>query len=205
MNSVDLRWFKGVVSFASLLAFIMLGGCSTNPTLTVAPEDWTYESKAISISVRATADLNSVSGRPHALALALYQLSDTNTFTGMTTTREGTIELLNKGKIDSTVVQFTRVIIQPGETKKIEIDRAQTAQHLGVVAGYNSLNPALDVRLFSIPMVPSDRGLVDKMLASTSLIADEAKAKPGKLYLSVELEGQGTRSMKDVTAKYVED
>ncbi len=98
-----------------LMALVLASGCSSSPTLTVDPEDWTYESKAISIDVRATADLNSVSERPHALALAIFQLNDTNTFTGLTTTREGTVELLGKGKIDSTVAQFTRVIIQPGE------------------------------------------------------------------------------------------
>jgi type VI secretion system VasD/TssJ family lipoprotein len=183
----------------------VLSACSSNPTLTVDPEGWTYEAKAISLEIRATADLNSVAERPHALALAIYQLSDTNTFTGLTTTKEGTVELLNKGKIDLTVVQYTRIIVQPGEKKTLSLDRAQTAKFIGVVAGYQELNPALDVRVFPIPMVPNKRGIVDKLLVSTSLIADEAKATPGKLFLSVELEGQGTRRMKDVTKERLED
>ena len=205
MNTVASRRLKYQLVIITLTIVFVLTGCSSTPTLTVDPEDWTYESKAISIDVRATADLNSLSERPHALALAIFQLNDTNTFTGLTTTREGTIELLSKEKIDSTVAQFTRVIIQPGEKKLLTLDRAQTAQYVGVVAGYHSLNPALDVRLFPIPMVPSDRGIVDKVLVAASLIADEAKAKPGKLYLNIELEGQGTRKMKDVSEEKYND
>lgn len=180
-------------------------GCASNTKLTVDPESWKYESKSISISVRATADLNAVSERPHALALSVFQLSDTNTFTGLATTREGAIELLNKGKIDSTVAQYTRIIIQPGEKKLITLDRAQTAKYIGIISGYHQLDPSLDVKVFEIPVVPSKRGLVDKMLVATTLIADEAKAIPGKIYLNIELDGQATRRMVDVTKEMSEN
>jgi len=188
--------FKVVLMAA---ATTLMCGCSSNPKLTVDPQSWTYESKSISISVRATADLNAVSERPHALSLSVFQLSDTNTFTGLATTRDGAIELLNKGKIDSTVAQYTRIIIQPGEKKLITLDRAQTAKYIGIISGYHQLDPSLDVKVFEIPVVPSKRGLVDKMLVASSLIADEAKALPGKIYLNIELDGQATRRMVDVT------
>ena len=191
-------WLTGIVV---TVAIATLSGCSSNPTLTVAQEGWAYENKAIYISVRATADLNEVSERPHALALSVFQLSDTNTFTGLSTTRDGAIELLDKGKIDSTVAQYTRIIIQPGEKKLISLDRAQTAKYVGIIAGYNQLDPSLDVHLFQIPVVPSKRGLVDKALAASTLIADEAKGLPGKLYLNIELDGQTTRRMVDVTSQ----
>ncbi len=196
MNRLYYYWFSYV--FVAVISTV-LSACSTDPMLTVSQDGWTYENKAISISVRSSADLNEVSERPHALSLSVFQLSDTNTFAGLSTTRDGAIELLDKGKIDSTVAQFTRIIIQPGEKKLIKLDRAQTAKYVGIIAGYNQLDPTLDVHLFQIPVVPSKRGLVDKALAASSLIADEAKGLPGKLYLNIELDGQATRRMVDVT------
>lgn len=204
MHMLNSKYYR-YVGCVVVLFIAALTGCSSKPILTVEPDSWVYESKAISISVRATADLNAVSERPHALAISIFQLSDTNTFTGLSTTRDGAIELLDKGKIDSTVAQHTRVVIQPGEKKLITLDRAQTAKYVGIIAGYHQLDPSLDVRVFQIPAIPSKRGLVDKVLVASTLIADEAKALPGKLYLNIELDGQATRRMVDVTKEMSEE
>jgi type VI secretion system VasD/TssJ family lipoprotein len=175
--------------------------CSSTPTeLTVAPEDWVYEDRAITITVKAPSDLNSVSGRPHSLALGVFQLNDPNTFTGLSVTREGAVQLMQKGRIDDTVSNFTIVNVRPGERKKVYLNRAQSAQYVGIIAGFFELNPKNDVKLFPIPLKAQKRGLVEKGLAAVSLISDEAKASPDELLIFVELGRTGSKQIVSYTA-----
>jgi len=175
-----------IIWLAALTAILL--ACSTTPTeLSIEPDAWVYEKRAIQITVKAPADLNSVSGRPHSLALGVFQLSDPNTFSGLAETKEGAVELLQKGRIDDTVVNFTLVNIQPAEERKLSLNRAQTAQYLGVIAGYYDLNPKKDVKVFAIPLRALKRGLVEKSLVTLSLMADEAKAVPDKIMVYAEL------------------
>lgn len=179
----------------------MVTACSSTPTeLTVAPDDWVYEDRAISITVKAPSDLNSVSGRPHSLALGVFQLNDPNTFTGLSATREGAVQLMQKGRIDDTVSNFTIVNIRPGERKKVYLNRAQSAQYVGIIAGFFELNPNNDVKLFPIPMKAQKRGLVEKGLAAVSLISDEASASPDTLFVYAELGRTGSKQIISYTA-----
>ncbi len=180
----------------------MVTACSSTPTeLTVAPEDWVYEERAITITVRAPSDLNSVSGRPHSLALGVFQLNDPNTFTGLSVTREGAVQLMQKGRIDDTVSNFTIVSVRPGERRKVYLNRAQSAQYVGIIAGFFELNPKNDVKLFPIPVKAQKRGLVEKGLAAVSLISDEAKASPDELLIYAELGRTGSKQIVSYTAE----
>ncbi len=173
-------------------------GCSSTPTeLTVDPDDWTYEKRAISVSVKAPADLNSVSGRPHSLAIGVFQLSDPNTFSGLSVTVEGAVELLQKGQIDETVANFSLINVRPGEHKKITLNRTQSAQYIGVIVGYYKLNPSKDIKVFPIPLRAQERGLVEKGLAALTLISDEAKAYPDKLSIYIDLGRSSTKQLTD--------
>lgn len=182
-----------------LLLLMMFSACATAPELTVELDDWIFERKAINIEIEASADLNVRSGRPHALLLGIFHLNDRTTFDQFTATRKGTIDLLNKGKIDETVAFYQRIPILPGEHKVIWIDRAQTAQFIGIIAGYYQLDENLDTRVFDVPIEPTKRGLVEKLLVGLQLIANEAKARPSRLYINIDLGRLGTRDMKDIT------
>jgi len=185
---VILKILQLIKVFVVATYAVMLIACSTAPTeLSIEPDAWVYEKRAIQITVKAPADLNSVSGRPHSLALGIFQLSDPNTFSGLAETKDGAVELLQKGRIDDTVVNFTLVNVQPGEERKLSLNRAQTAQYLGVIAGYYDLNPKKDVKVFAIPLRALKRGLVEKSLVTLSLMADEAKAVPDKIKVYAEL------------------
>ena len=189
---IDVRYW-----LLSACAVILIS-CSSTPTeLTVDEDDWIYEKRAITLSIKAPADLNSVSGRPHALAIGVYQLNDPNTFSGLSVTREGAVELLQKGQIDESVANFKLINVRPGEQKKVSLARAQTAQYVGFIVGFYQLNPAKDVKVFSIPLRAQERGIVEKGLASLALISDEAKAFPGKLNVYIDLGRTGTRQMTD--------
>ena len=187
---------REMLRYLLLLVPLVLAACSSAPTeLTIEDDDWVYEDRAITITVKAPSDLNSVSGRPHSLALGVFQLNDPNTFTGLSTTMEGAVQLLQKGRIDDTVANFTIVNIRPGEQRRVLLNRAKTAQYVGVIAGYFELNPKNDVELFPIPLKAVQRGLIEKGLVALSLMSDEAKALPDKLHVYVEL---GRTSSKQI-------
>ena len=177
---------------------LLVTGCSSTPTeLSVEEEKWTYEVRAINLVLRAAADVNSVSGRPHSIAVGVFQMNDPNTFSGLSVTPEGAVELMQKGKIDETIVDFRLLTMRPGEQKKVSISRAQTAKSIGIIAGYYRLNPKTDAKIFPIPIRAIPRGLVEKTLAWASLVSDEAKAVPGKLNVIVDL---GRTSAKQIVA-----
>ncbi|BCE02877.1 type VI secretion system lipoprotein TssJ [Marinicellulosiphila megalodicopiae] len=161
--------------------------CASITQLTVPDEEWKFEQGAISITIEAPSDLNAISGRPHALTLGVFQLSDPNTFQALSTEQSGAIELLSKGRIDDTIVDFRRIIVQPGEDRVDVFSRAQNSKYIGIIAGYYDLNAAQDVELFPIPCKSSGRGIVEEVLASLTLIADEAKAKPDKIFIDINL------------------
>jgi type VI secretion system VasD/TssJ family lipoprotein len=199
---IDIRWIKfkviHVIKWWYLLPLVAFAGCSSTPTeLTVDPDDWVYEKRAIKLSIKAPADLNSLSGRPHSLAIGVFQLSDPNTFSGLSVTTEGAVELLQKGQIDETVASFSIINIRPGEQKKVTLNRTQSAQYLGLIVGYYNLNPTNDVKVFPIPLRAQERGLVEKGLAALTLISDEAKAYPDKLNVYIELGRASTRQITD--------
>ncbi len=191
-----------MIKLRNILQWIVIGtllsGCAGKPVLEVAAEDWVYEDRAITIQVDSPADLNAISGRPHSLVIGLFQLSDPNTFDGLTATQQGAIELLNKGKIDDTVSNFTRVIVQPGESKTAVYSRSQGAKFVGLIVGYFGLNPELDVRVIEIPEKAAKRGAVDLVLANLGLVANEAKAVPDKLYVRVSLGRDETKKIETV-------
>lgn len=170
--------------------------CSSTPTeLVVEEEEWIYEVRAINLVIKAAADVNSVSGRPHSIAIGVFQMNDPNTFSGLAVTREGAVELLQKGQIDESIVNFQLINLRPGEQKKVSISRAQTAKHIGVIAGYFKLNPKTDIKLFPIPVRAIKRGVIEKALAFAALIADEAKAIPGKLNVFIDLGRTGSKQI----------
>ncbi len=188
-----------VTVFIILVSSFLLASCSSEPTeLTVEEDKWVYEIRAINLVARASADLNSVRGRPHSLALGIYQMSDPNTFRGLSVSMEGAVELLQKGQIDESIVNFQQINIRPGEQKKVSISRAQTAKYIGVIAGYFKLNPKTDIQIFPIPLRPIKRGIVESALAFATLISDESKAIPGKLNLYVDLGRTGSKQIISV-------
>ena len=186
-----------ILKWCCLLLLMLASACSSTPTeLTIDPDEWVFEKRAITLSVKAPADLNSVSGRPHSLAIGVFQLSDPNTFSGLSVTTQGAVELLQKGQIDETVASFSLINVRPGEQKRVTLNRSQTAQFVGLIVGYFNLNPSKDVRIFPIPLRAQERGLVEKGLAALTLISDEANASPAKLNVFINL---GRASSKQIT------
>jgi type VI secretion system VasD/TssJ family lipoprotein len=205
-----MKWFLLLAAQCRLSVLLFLGavavtaGCAGAPVLEVAAEDWKYQDRAITLQVDSASDLNVLSGRPHSLVIGLFQLSDPGTFQGLTTTQEGAIQLLNEGRIDGTIASFNRIIVQPGQDKIEVLPRAQGAQFVGVIVGYFGLSTELDIRIVEIPAKPAKRGAVDLVLANLGLVANEAKAVPDVLYLSLSLGRNNTNKFEIIRSTTVE-
>jgi type VI secretion system VasD/TssJ family lipoprotein len=179
--------------FFTIFFTALLSACASKTSLEVAPEDWVFEDRAIHIHVQSPSDLNAISGRPHSVALGVFQLNDPNTFLGLAETKQGALQLLNAGRIDETVAQFTRIILQPGEEKVATLPRAQGAKYIALISGYYGLNTELDIKVFDIPIKPAKRGFVDLALSNMGLIADEAKAIPTDIFIDVAMGRKSTK------------
>ena len=185
-----------VFAFATLL---LVASCSSTPTkVSIDDSAWAFANHAIEIRIKAPSDLNSVSGRPHSIAIGVFQLNDPNTFTGLSSTPQGAVQLLQKGRIDDTVASFNLINVRPGEERLVALNRAQTAQYVGVIAGYFNLNPKKDVKLFPIPVKLIKQGLVEKLLVMSTLVAGSAQAVPTKLKVYADLGRDSSRQIIEV-------
>ena len=197
--SMTMRRMKTGTGYA-LLLLAMLSACASQQELTVEPDAWTFEEQAFVLAVQPAAELNVLDGRAHALNVGIFQMADPNPFIGLAETRDGAIALLSKGKAaDASILDFERVVIQPGKKNFITLARPETAQYVGVIFGYYALEPATAVRLMAYPIVAKPVGFIKKSLVFLQLIADEAEAKPGRLWVRVHLGPQGLLEARPIT------
>jgi predicted component of type VI protein secretion system len=151
-------------------ATALLPGCGTVNSLmggnseaeAKAAVEWSYAPGAISIELRSDPSLNLYEGEPHTLVLAVVQTIDPNLFKGLLADEAAVARLLATGQSTPPMTAVERVIVEPGRTKTVRIDRAQLAQYFGVVAGYYQLDPVSNARLFRIPVEVKSSGLVVK-------------------------------------------
>ncbi|HEY4126537.1 MAG TPA: type VI secretion system lipoprotein TssJ [Gammaproteobacteria bacterium] len=166
---------------------LLLGSCaSAPPQLTVTPDGWTYGPRLVTLQLEAAEALNLDSGQAHALSIGIFQLSDPATFSAATTSPAGAAKFLDQGAdADASVVDFDRIVLQPGEKRTLNLNRAQNAQYIGIVAGYYQINALQDVALFNIPVVAKPVGWVDKGLTLVGVANASTDGMPGPLALSV--------------------
>lgn len=96
---------------------------------------------ALTIDVAASSQLNSIDGIPHAVVFCIYQVSDAAAFRQLAGSAEGLRKLLEGESFGDSVKSVKRIFIQPGSRETLRLDRAEDARCVGLVAGYNNLNP----------------------------------------------------------------
>lgn len=105
---------------------------------------------ALNIEFTAADDLNAVEGLPHALTLAVYQLSDRVALDGLLSSPEGVAKLLAAERFDESVKSARQLFIQPGAANRLSMERADGARHVAIVAGYHHPEQPSDyARVFS--------------------------------------------------------
>ncbi|MGV8074542.1 MAG: type VI secretion lipoprotein TssJ [Syntrophobacteraceae bacterium] len=143
-----------------VLVILVLGSCASpppppQPVMSIEPRP-IYTEKFITLHLQADPQLNLYSGSSHALHLCVYQLTDPNAFIQLSENEMGIGKLLGCDRVDAgPIVQGAamgrKFIVQPGEDQRFELDRAEGAKYVGVVAGYYNLQKRRTVRLYTIP------------------------------------------------------
>jgi type VI secretion system VasD/TssJ family lipoprotein len=94
------------------------------------------EGDVIGVMAAASKGLNTFNNQPHTVVLVLYQLTHSSAFSQLLETPEGKAKLLAGEAFDGSVLSRRRVVVQPGATQQIVLDRIEGARHLAAVAGF---------------------------------------------------------------------
>ena len=167
---------KNFLTFFLLAAVIIVSGCTKNKPKPPKP-DFTYHPGGIQIRYIASKELNSYDNKPHTLLMVVYQLSDVNAFNNLAAGEQGVKKLLSAKIFDPSAVAVDKIIVSPGEEKTIKLARAEKARWVGIAAGYYDLTPSSVTRLFKIPVLIEEEGLISK----------EKTATLGRLFINIRL------------------
>ncbi len=124
---MSTRCIKVLLVFALVLSG--LAGCAS-------PKEIQYRERGLVVDIKATADVNWFYKQPHTIALVFYQLSEPNIFNQMLEDPEGVSVLLEGQSFDASVKSRRKLVIQPGESRVLTMDRAADVRYVGVVAGF---------------------------------------------------------------------
>jgi type VI secretion system VasD/TssJ family lipoprotein len=128
-----------------LMVAVMVCACAGGK-----PEEITYKEKAIHVNLTADSRLNLYEGSPHALVLCLYQLKDPNAFNQLVEEKDGLLKLLDCNRFDPSVGTAKRLVIQPSQVEKQDIDRAEGAKYIAIAAGYYAYKER-PTRIYTVP------------------------------------------------------
>jgi type VI secretion system VasD/TssJ family lipoprotein len=148
-----------------------------------------YALGAIQVNYRADPGLNLYEDKSHTLVFVVYQLNGVNGFTNLGKDADGISKLLKAERFDATVMGVSKFFIEPGETKRLDIDRMENVKWVGVVAGYYNLAPGQVTRIFEIPVDIETTGVYGFR---------KKEAKMGQLIINLFL---GTDSLQEVPSQ----
>jgi type VI secretion system VasD/TssJ family lipoprotein len=150
-----VNWFgRSVVIF---LGILFLSACVKKPVL---PPEYKFEAQAIKVHVKADSLLNLQDGMPHTLLICVYQLREPNAFNQNSDMEKGLRKLVECEIFAGSVVHAKRLIVHPGTEATFNLDRAEGAKYVGIVAGYYLLEKERMTRLFDIPLIIEEEGWI---------------------------------------------
>ncbi|SEG12853.1 type VI secretion system lipoprotein TssJ [Oceanospirillum linum] len=116
---------------------------------------WVYEPNAIVLRVNAADQLNSYMGQPHTLSLKVIQLTNPAIVSELRQSPFGLSDLMAaKGKdLSANIVREDILVVAPGSTRQLVLDREQGVRYLALVAGYFEMESKKSVRIIPIPSV----------------------------------------------------
>ena len=143
--------------------------------------------QGIRVDIAADRQLNYFNNQSHTLVLVVYQLSTPDYFKQMAASPEGMGELLEAKPNEPSFVSKSKLVIQPGESRQVYIDRVKDANYVGILAGYFSDDIKGLTRLFSADL--RDRNLffwrrMDKDPADTHISVHLGAEKITQLVLN---------------------
>lgn len=137
--------------FRVIVVFIIVNnviGCANKATIIDG-----YVKDAIRITFSSSLDLNFYNQQSHPLIVVIYELAEPNAFKELASKKETVGQLLSGENFDKSVMSRLTISMQPGYKKVIQLDRAEGARYLGVVAGFYQINEIEQFsRLYSIDL-----------------------------------------------------
>lgn len=167
----------------------------------IAPQNWVFEEAAIKINVSAEDVLNQYDGRIHTTVIQVFQLKDQRAFQDMTKTDAGVQYLLaSKAEaLGTDIVDNRELIVTPGGTASLTLDRLDGTRYVGIIAGYYDVQKGRASRLIGFPAIddtpPIRYGLFDAL--TFGLFADEPEQippRPARLLINLTLGEQAIKS-----------
>lgn len=162
--------------FSIFILFFVIG-CGTKVQAPDPDPKFSFDSTGINIWIQADQNLNLYDENPHTLVLVIYQFTDANIFSDLSSNKPGIIKLLKGENFDQSITSVRKVIIQPGDEKTIKMPRTEGAKSVGIVAGYYKLSLESVTRLFDIPILEKTTGFISKTKTYT----------PEKLFINLYL------------------
>ncbi len=154
--------------FASGMIFL-LGACSSSVTRQTA--DWGYAKGAISIELKAEKSLNVFDGYSHALSVAIIQVSSPTKLMQILQTPNGIVTVIDNNKPLEGQTVFKRISLQPGENKKLLLDRAKGTEYVYLVFGYASEIVSKSDYLIPIPLDETPQPLDIKVVLGATYVS----------------------------------
>jgi type VI secretion system VasD/TssJ family lipoprotein len=143
-----------------VMIVLMFVSCASQPV--PPPSEWRYEKGAVKLRLQADNQLNLYDDNPHTLSLCVYQLRDPNTFNQLAEDEDGLYKLLECERFDASVVSSKRLIVRPGQDLESDLDRAEGARYVAVVAGYYQMFKENMVRLYDVPWIIESKGFLGR-------------------------------------------
>ena len=122
--------------------------------------EWVFKPQGIEISYQADIMLNEFKGSSHALQIVIYQFDNINKFVELSEYKDGIKTMLKAQNFDPSVQAVKKVFVDPGDTNKLVMDRAEKARWVGIVAGYFDLVPGRVTSFFEIPYKIEKQGMI---------------------------------------------
>ncbi len=97
--------------------------------------------------------LNLNEGTAHTLMIGLYQLRNTSMFNQLASNEDGIYQLLDCKPFDNSVTSVKRIFVHPDQDLTIVMDRLAGTKHIGLVAGYFTLQKNRMIRVIDIPVL----------------------------------------------------
>ena len=114
-----------------------------------------YEPRSIAFYIKASNQLNAQSGEARTLLVKFIQMNNPAELDNYRTSSFRLADLMaaDTTQLAGDFLRESRVILAPGETKRLVFDRVKGTSHLAILAGYFQMTDDASVRLLALPGV----------------------------------------------------
>ncbi|WP_269901418.1 type VI secretion lipoprotein TssJ [Paenalcaligenes faecalis] len=176
------NYLRPMLAFALCMSLIGCGMFKTQSKEEALEKmQWEYGDNAIHLQLDAGPDLNWWGDQPHTLLLVVVQMDDLSAMEAYRSSAKAMSDLLLAETAPSGLLTLKRFFIEPGVKRDLQLARVDQSRYVGVVLGYQHLDPKRSIRLYQIGADMDRKGWVFRQY--------QAKPEPLKIELRLGAEG----------------